>query len=87
MREAVKRHLFSETDARNAFDRVLPIYEEVPLRDVDLVIEAAIEKLDLKQQIFADLESKVPPDLVLASNTSALSIDAISHPFNILSES
>ena len=43
---AVKRHLFSETDARNAFDRILPIYEEMPLREIDLVIEAAIEKLD-----------------------------------------
>jgi 3-hydroxyacyl-CoA dehydrogenase / enoyl-CoA hydratase / 3-hydroxybutyryl-CoA epimerase len=75
--DAVKRHLFSETEARNAFDRILPIYEEVPLRDVDLVIEAAIEELELKQQIFADVESKVPPDIVLASNTSALSIDAI----------
>jgi 3-hydroxyacyl-CoA dehydrogenase / enoyl-CoA hydratase / 3-hydroxybutyryl-CoA epimerase len=86
--EAVKRHLFSETEARNAFDRVLPIYEELPLRDLDLVIEAAIEKLDLKQQIFAELESKVPPDLVLASNTSALSIDAIAaslqHPERVV---
>jgi 3-hydroxyacyl-CoA dehydrogenase len=54
-RDAVKRHLFSETDARNAFDRVLPVYEEIPLREVDLVLEAAVEKLDLKQQIFADI--------------------------------
>jgi 3-hydroxyacyl-CoA dehydrogenase/enoyl-CoA hydratase/3-hydroxybutyryl-CoA epimerase len=87
-REAVKRQLFSEIDARNAFDRVLPIYEEMPLRDLDLVIEAAIEKLDVKQQIFADLESKVPSDLVLASNTSALSIDAIAatlqHPERVV---
>jgi 3-hydroxyacyl-CoA dehydrogenase/enoyl-CoA hydratase/3-hydroxybutyryl-CoA epimerase len=86
--EAVKRHLFSKTDARNAFDRVLPIYEDVPLRGIDLVVEAAIEKLDLKQQIFADLESKVPSDLVLASNTSALSIDAIAaslqHPERVV---
>jgi len=86
--EAVRRYLFSETDARNAFDRVLPIYEEVPLREIDLVIEAAIEKLDLKQQIFSDLESKASPDLVLASNTSALSIDAIAaslqHPERVV---
>ncbi|HEY6841657.1 MAG TPA: 3-hydroxyacyl-CoA dehydrogenase NAD-binding domain-containing protein [Chthoniobacterales bacterium] len=73
----VKRHLFSETDARNAFDRILPIYEEMPLREIDLVIEAAIEKLDVKQQIFAELESKLPANLALATNTSALSIDAI----------
>jgi 3-hydroxyacyl-CoA dehydrogenase/enoyl-CoA hydratase/3-hydroxybutyryl-CoA epimerase len=86
--EAVKRQLFSETDARNAFDRVLPIFEEVPLGGIDLVIEAAVEKLDLKREIFADLESKVPSDLVLASNTSALSIDAISgslqHPERVV---
>jgi 3-hydroxyacyl-CoA dehydrogenase/enoyl-CoA hydratase/3-hydroxybutyryl-CoA epimerase len=86
--EAVKRHLFSETDARNAFDRVIPVYQEVPLHEIDLVIEAAVEKLDLKQQIFADLESRVSPDLVLASNTSALSIDAIAaslqHPERVV---
>ena len=84
----VKRHLYSETDARNAFDRILPIYEEMPLREVDLVIEAAIEKLDVKQQIFAELESKLPANLALATNTSALSIDAIAaslqHPERVV---
>jgi 3-hydroxyacyl-CoA dehydrogenase/enoyl-CoA hydratase/3-hydroxybutyryl-CoA epimerase len=86
--EAVQRHLFSETDARNAFDRILPVFEEVPFRDIDLVIEAAIEKIDVKQRIFEHLESKVPPDLVIASNTSALSIDAIAaslqHPERVV---
>ena len=84
----VKRHLYSETDARNAFDRILPIYEEMPLREIDLVIEAAIEKLDVKQQIFAELESKLPANLALATNTSALSIDAIAaslqHPERVV---
>jgi 3-hydroxyacyl-CoA dehydrogenase / enoyl-CoA hydratase / 3-hydroxybutyryl-CoA epimerase len=87
-REAVKRQLFSETEARNAYDRILPFFEEIPFRDVDLVIEAAVEKLDLKQQIFADLEAKVSPGTVLASNTSALSIDAIAssleHPERVV---
>jgi 3-hydroxyacyl-CoA dehydrogenase/enoyl-CoA hydratase/3-hydroxybutyryl-CoA epimerase len=86
--EAVKRHVFSEIDARNAFDRILPTFEEVPFRDVDLIVEAAIEKIDSKQQIFAHLESKAAPDLVIASNTSALSIDAIAaslkHPERVV---
>jgi 3-hydroxyacyl-CoA dehydrogenase / enoyl-CoA hydratase / 3-hydroxybutyryl-CoA epimerase len=86
--EAVKRRLFSQTEARNAFDRILPTFEEVPLRDIDLVIEAAIEKIDLKQQLFAQLEAKVPADLVIASNTSALSIDTIAaslaHPERVV---
>jgi 3-hydroxyacyl-CoA dehydrogenase / enoyl-CoA hydratase / 3-hydroxybutyryl-CoA epimerase len=87
-REAVARHLFSETEAQNAYDRILPFFEEVPLREVDIVIEAAVEKLALKQQIFADLEAKVSPGTVLASNTSALSIDAIAaslkHPERVV---
>jgi 3-hydroxyacyl-CoA dehydrogenase / enoyl-CoA hydratase / 3-hydroxybutyryl-CoA epimerase len=86
--DAVKRHLFSETDARNAFDRILPVYEDIPLQRIDLAIEAAIEQLDLKQRIFAELESKVPGDIILASNTSSLSIDAIAaslqHPERVV---
>ncbi|MBV9643814.1 MAG: enoyl-CoA hydratase/isomerase family protein [Verrucomicrobia bacterium] len=87
-REAVKRYLLSQVAARNAFDRILPIFEEVPLLQIELVIEAAVEKLDLKKQIFADLESRVTSKLVLASNTSALSIDAIAesleHPERVV---
>lgn len=86
--DAVKRHLFSETAARNGMDRILPVYEEIPLRGVDLVIEAAVERLELKQQIFAGLESNVSADTVLASNTSSLSIDAIAaslqHPERVV---
>jgi 3-hydroxyacyl-CoA dehydrogenase/enoyl-CoA hydratase/3-hydroxybutyryl-CoA epimerase len=76
-REAVRRHIFSETEARNAYDRIVPVYEEVPLSDIDLVIEAAVEELGLKQKIFTALEMKISPEVVIASNTSALSIDAM----------
>jgi len=76
-REAVRRRIFSEIEARNAYDRIVPVYEEVPLNDIDLVIEAAVEEIELKQKIFAALEKKVSPEVVIASNTSALSIDAM----------
>jgi 3-hydroxyacyl-CoA dehydrogenase/enoyl-CoA hydratase/3-hydroxybutyryl-CoA epimerase len=75
-RDAVRRRLFTEAEAHRAFDRVIPVVEDVPLRDVDLVIEAAIEKLDLKRQLFAALDPKVQCE-TLATNTSALSIDSI----------
>lgn len=42
--------------------------------DCDLVIEAAIENLDLKRKIFADLDKICPKDTILATNTSCLSI-------------
>ena len=78
-RDTVKRRIFSETEAQAGLDRILPTYEDVPLRDVDLVIEAAVEKLELKQQIFRRIAEQVPNCQAIASNTSALSIDAIAN--------
>jgi 3-hydroxyacyl-CoA dehydrogenase len=45
--------------------------------DVDLVVEAAIENLEIKKQIFADLDAICKPETILASNTSSISITAI----------
>ena len=47
------------------------------LSGVDLVVEAIVERLDVKQDLFRQLEGIVAPDCVLASNTSSLSITAI----------
>jgi len=47
------------------------------LKDADLVIEAVYENLELKQQIFRTLDGIAKPSAILASNTSALDIDAI----------
>jgi 3-hydroxybutyryl-CoA dehydrogenase len=47
------------------------------LADCDLVIEAVLEELDLKQEVFAELDRICRPDAVLATNTSALSVAAI----------
>jgi 3-hydroxybutyryl-CoA dehydrogenase len=57
-------------------------------RDVDLVIEAVPERLDLKQAIFTELERAVSADAILASNTSSLSISRIAeklkHPERVV---
>ncbi|WP_267888950.1 MULTISPECIES: 3-hydroxyacyl-CoA dehydrogenase [Streptomyces] len=47
------------------------------LADAALVVEAVVERLDVKQQLFADLEKVVGDDTVLATNTSSLSVTAI----------
>ena len=57
-------------------DRITPTTEQDVAKDVDLVIEAAPEKLDLKQKIFKSL-SENNPTAILASNTSSLSVTAI----------
>lgn len=46
-------------------------------KDCDMVIEAIIENLEVKKKVFAQLESIVSPDCILASNTSSLSIASI----------
>ena len=75
--DAAKRRVFTAAEAQAGYDRVTPVAADVPLRGVDLVIEAAVERLDLKRQIFARLEEQTAPGTVLATNTSALSIDAL----------
>ncbi|MBN8746628.1 3-hydroxyadipyl-CoA dehydrogenase [Xylophilus ampelinus] len=47
------------------------------LKGCDLVVEAIVEKLDVKRQLFKDLEDIVAPEAVLATNTSSLSVTAI----------
>ncbi|MDP1581764.1 MAG: 3-hydroxyacyl-CoA dehydrogenase NAD-binding domain-containing protein [Candidatus Didemnitutus sp.] len=74
---AVKRRKMTVAEATAAFDRITATHVDVPLTNVDLVIEAAVEKLELKQKIFQQLEARAAAHTVLATNTSALSIDAI----------
>ncbi|MGH8410489.1 MAG: 3-hydroxyacyl-CoA dehydrogenase NAD-binding domain-containing protein, partial [Pseudomonas sp.] len=64
-----------EADARIA--RVTAAADYAAIRDVDLVIEAVYENLELKQSIFRELDGLLKPQAILASNTSALDIDAI----------
>lgn len=56
----------------------LTVINELPLiAEADLVIEAIIENLEIKQQLFSQLESIVAADTILATNTSSLSVTAI----------
>ena len=48
----------------------------------DVIIEAIVERLDVKQKLFADLETKIKPGAVLATNTSSLKLADISAPMN-----
>jgi 3-hydroxyacyl-CoA dehydrogenase/enoyl-CoA hydratase/carnithine racemase len=56
--------------------------------DADFVIEAVFEDLDIKKQVWAELEKVVPPETVLATNTSALSVTAMAadldHPERVV---
>lgn len=72
--EAVKRGIMPETKAKEGRARIVASADPGPMRDVQAVIEAASEKLEIKKQIFRDLSEKAPHAAILATNTSALPI-------------
>ncbi|MDA0238976.1 MAG: 3-hydroxyacyl-CoA dehydrogenase NAD-binding domain-containing protein [Proteobacteria bacterium] len=74
---SVSRGRFSqdEMDKRMALIQGESSYDK--LADADIVIEAVFEKMELKKEIFAELDKVCKPDAVLASNTSSLDINEI----------
>jgi 3-hydroxyacyl-CoA dehydrogenase / enoyl-CoA hydratase / 3-hydroxybutyryl-CoA epimerase len=86
--EAVKRGLMSEEKAKEGRSRIVASANPGPLRDVQIVIEAASEKLEIKKTIFHDLDSKIDDTDILATNTSALSISTLAaetkHPGRVI---
>jgi 3-hydroxybutyryl-CoA dehydrogenase len=73
----VEKGRLSAEEAASHKARLRPAGALTELKDCDLVIEAIVERLDVKQSFFAELEGVVGEQAVLASNTSSLSITAI----------
>ena len=73
----VRQGRIDEQEAAARRARIQPVGDYAALAEVDLVIEAVYENLELKQQIFRELDAVLKPEAILASNTSALDIDAI----------
>ena len=72
-REVGKNKLTAEEKAA-ALRRIEPVVERSKLAGCDFVVEAATEKLEIKSEIFRDLDRLCRPEVVLASNTSSISI-------------
>lgn len=70
---AVKRGIMSEKKAKEGRSRIIASTVPVELRGVQIVIEAASEKIDIKKAIFNEISGEAPT-AILATNTSALSI-------------
>jgi len=75
--EAVEKRLLTRHEAGRKLDLISPSASPVPLHRCDLVVEAAVENLEVKKSLFADLSQRTSPDAILATNTSALSITAL----------
>jgi 3-hydroxybutyryl-CoA dehydrogenase len=74
---AVERGKMSAEQQKELLGRISYGLDLAALADVDLVVEAVPEQLDLKRAIFTSLDGICKPDAVLASNTSSLSITEI----------
>lgn len=70
----VKKEKMTEAVKAEVMARIATSTDMATLADVDLVIEAATENLDLKLKIFAQLDATMKNDAVIASNTSSISI-------------
>lgn len=73
----VSKGKMDEADKKAITDKMTFTTDLNLAADAGLVMEAAIENLDIKRSIFAELDRICKPDTILASNTSSISISAI----------
>ncbi len=77
MSRAVSRGKLTEEEMEAAMGRIRGTVDLAELSDSDLVIEAAVENMNLKKEIFQSLDELCDPETILATNTSSLSVTEI----------
>jgi 3-hydroxybutyryl-CoA dehydrogenase len=71
------KNKITESDKSLTLGRITAVLDRTKLADCHLVIEAATEKFGIKAEIFRDLDRIMKPDVILATNTSSISITKI----------
>lgn len=77
IKKLVSKGKLTEEAGDEALSRISGTTELAHLDDVDLVIEAAVENMEIKKSIFRELDEICKPETILATNTSSLSITEI----------
>jgi len=85
----VSRGDLSSSDRDTAADRIATTTDlSTALENADVIIEAVVEKLDVKRRVFADLDRLTPSNVILATNSSSIRISeiesAVTNPQRIL---
>jgi 3-hydroxyacyl-CoA dehydrogenase/enoyl-CoA hydratase/3-hydroxybutyryl-CoA epimerase len=82
--QAVARGVLTQADAKSRLAAVKGTVGWDGFADLDLVVEAVIEDLELKKKVFRELEAHTRPDTLLATNTSSLGVvniqQGLAHP-------
>ncbi|KAJ0881696.1 putative isomerase, 3-hydroxyacyl-CoA dehydrogenase, Enoyl-CoA hydratase [Helianthus annuus] len=77
VRGLVARKRLAQAQAEKALSMIKGVLDYSEFRDVDMVIEAVIENVPLKQKIFSELEKVCPPHCILATNTSTIDLNLV----------
>src|SRR5712675_1340485 len=77
--DAVSRGLMTEEKAKAGRARIVASTAPMELRDVQFIIEAASEKIEIKKEIFRELAMQAGPKTIVATNTSALSVSELAN--------
>ncbi|KAK9208524.1 hypothetical protein WN944_000881 [Citrus x changshan-huyou] len=77
VRGLVTRGKLTQDKANNALKMLKGVLDYSEFKDVDMVIEAVIESVPLKQKIFSELEKACPPHCILATNTSTIDLNLV----------
>jgi 3-hydroxyacyl-CoA dehydrogenase/enoyl-CoA hydratase/3-hydroxybutyryl-CoA epimerase len=75
--KALEKGVLSDEEFRRNLARIRPTISWEGFNKAELVIEAAIEELSVKKQIFRELEARTGPHTILATNTSSLTVSNI----------
>ncbi|CAH8340723.1 unnamed protein product [Eruca vesicaria subsp. sativa] len=78
----VSRGKLTQDKASQAFSLLKGVLDYSEFKDVDMVIEAVIENIQLKQKIFKEIEEVCPPNCILASNTSTIDLNVVGEKTN-----
>src|SRR4029077_12929016 len=73
-RDAVRTGSLTAEEASCRSEAVIGAVDIEAVTRADLAIEAVVERLDIKQQVFRELDAKLPREALITSNTSALPV-------------
>ena len=79
---SVSKGKITENDKTNLMLKIVPTTDMNLAKDVDLVLEAAVENMVIKKEIFKELDEICKPETILATNTSSLSITDVASATN-----
>ena len=79
LNKLAEKDQLTETEASETLDRITALVDvEEAVGDADVIIEAVPEKMEIKKDVYTDVEQYAPEDAIFATNTSSLSITELS---------